>query len=355
MTRPLRPLILGAAFLFVAGVHEARAQTVFVRSAPAGAPVEAVYNGEAVGSGTVDDLGDVRIETKAVTDSQEHSVGLHVDTCGATIRVGLVPRGAETPEAPGCSRRLVPGYFVLRDETTLVIDLAPGTPTVLIRQGRVPPDWLRHGPIPTGRQPAVGLMVHGGAGIMNIPEILDLACGQEAPCAREDTKLAYTVGANYWLTRYMGAEASLLRIGTLKAEGAGTGHTFVSTLKTNALTLAVLGGVPFGPARAYVRVGAVYHGATFTTAQAIGGITITIDGVTQTFPGVTQTQVLKTTGWAPAYGAGIEGWVGDKVALFAEYSYSTLKGTHVDDGEGEINTHAGGLLAGMKVHFGYRR
>jgi hypothetical protein len=351
-----RPLLIGAAFLLVAGVKTAPAQTIVVRKAPVAAPVEVLFEGAVVGTAIVDALGDGTVLTKTMPGEEELAVSLHVDTCGTTIRVHLVPRGVDPPVAADCTRRSIPGFFVVRQETTLVMDLEPGTPTVLIRQGRVPADWLLHGPIPTGRRAPVGLLAYGGAGIINFAGTIEQACGQGGPCTREDTKLAYTFGANYWLTRYLGGEASLLRPAALSVEGSGTSYSFATTFKPNVWTVGVLGGLPVGPARFYGRAGANYHGATLRTVQVTAGRTLTVDGVTQSFPALTQTFVLKTAGWAPAYGFGVEGWVGDKAALYAEYVYTKLEGVNIEENsEGEIDDVGKALMAGVKIHFGYRR
>src|SRR5437588_233259 len=54
MTRSWRPLALAAVLNVTAGVGTAAAQTVFVRNAAPGAPIEVVVNGTKAGSGAAD-------------------------------------------------------------------------------------------------------------------------------------------------------------------------------------------------------------------------------------------------------------------------------------------------------------
>ena len=57
MLKPWRPLVIAAALTGTLGARPAAAQTVIVRNAPAGAPVELAFDAATVATGTADAEG----------------------------------------------------------------------------------------------------------------------------------------------------------------------------------------------------------------------------------------------------------------------------------------------------------
>jgi hypothetical protein len=223
MTRAWWPLGCAAAFLLCAIVGTADAQTFIVRSAPAGSAVEVSF-GAAAGKGMVDQAGNGTVVlTGSPAATGEVAAAIYTDTCGTTIRLVLAGRTAEPPAAgAGCQRRVVPGYFVFRRGTSVVVDLAPSVPVVRIRQGGVPASWLMQGPIPTSHTAPRGLVVFGGAGVGSMSETLEQTCGNTSPCARESTKPNFMGGAAYWLTPWLAAEGTFVKATTTRWFPAST-------------------------------------------------------------------------------------------------------------------------------------
>jgi hypothetical protein len=358
MTRAWWPLGCAVAFLLCAGAGTASAQTFIVRSAPPGNAVEVAF-GTAVGKGTVDQAGDATVVlTGSPAETQEVAAAIYTDTCGTTIHVILVGRSADPPGAgANCQRRVVPGYFVFRRQTSVVVDLAPSVPIVRIRQGRVPDTWLMQGPIPTGRTAPRGLVVFGGGGFGTMQETIELTCGNTSPCARENTKLNFMGGASYWLTPWLAAEGALVKPLAFKTTGEGDDYEMVASVNPRILTVSAVGGWSFKAARFYGRVGGAYHRARVETEQATFARTVSVDGVTVTYPASTQTFVYETGGWARVLGAGAEGWVSDSAAVFAEAWFIRVEGENVDANGGEriMKDRLRSLVAGVRVHIGHRR
>ena len=357
MTRSWWPLAGAAAFLVCTSVAAADAQTFIVRSAPAGSDVEVVF-GTAVGKGTANGQGDATVVlTGSPASTQEFAAAIHTDTCGTTIRVLLSGRAVDPPvPGPGCQRRIVPGYFVFRPETSVVIDTAPNIPIVRIRQGRVPDSWLRQGPIPIGRTVPRGLVVFGGGGFAGMKDTLEQLCGNTSPCARESTKLNFGGGAAYWLTTWLGAEGMFLKPLAFKVEGEGDVYEMVAKADTRIVTAAAIGGYGLGPARFYSRLGGAYHRAVVETTQATFARVISVDGITTTYPASTQVFTYDTVGWGLLYGFGVEGWVGDSGAVYADVTFMDIEGKNADQaGERIMKDKLQSLMFGIKIHIGRRR
>lgn len=358
MTRAWWPLGCAAAFFVCASAGTAGAQTFIVRSAPAGSAVEVTF-GTGVGKGTANQAGDATIVlTGSPAETEEVAAAIYTDTCGSTIRVILVGRNLDPPAPTAdCVRRTVPGYFVFRRETSVVVDTAPGVPIVRIRQGRVPDTWLMQGPIPTGRTAPRGLVVFGGGGLGTMPETVDLTCGNSSPCARENTKLNFMGGAAYWATPWLAAEATFLKPLALETSGEGDSYEMIASINPRVLTVSAVGGWPVKAARFYGRIGGAYHRARVETTQATFPVTISVDGVTTTYPASTQTFVYETAGWAPLYGFGVEGWVSDSAGIFAEAWFVRIEGENADANGGEriMKDRLRSIFAGVRVHIGRRR
>src|SRR5262245_41230268 len=93
LTTRLRSVTLSLVLAATAGVCTASAQTVIVRSANPGAPIELTMNGGAVVSATADSNGDATLAVPART--AEDDVQMHVDVCGNLVRVLVVSRGVQ--------------------------------------------------------------------------------------------------------------------------------------------------------------------------------------------------------------------------------------------------------------------
>jgi hypothetical protein len=352
MTRFVRLLGCAAALFIGLGAVSAEAQTVIVRNAPAAATVEIAFDQTAAGTGTVSAAGDttVRLTAFPVT-GPEVAAAVHLDVCGTTLRVRLASRAIEAPvPGPGCERRSVPGYFVIRSVSTLVMDVSTSVPMVRLAQGRPPEAWLRDGPLRAAREMPTGLIAFGGGGIGRIPNAVDLMCGNDTRCKREDTKLTYGVGAELWVTRFVGLEAGFIKPRRLVALNDFETDPYTSTINARVLTLAALGGYPLGPARFYGRVGANYHRATFRTVQVTNATSIVVDGVNQTFPATTQTFLYDTVGWGLLFGGGVEGWLSPTTAIFADVTVFDLKGENTDTRGTRITDDRGSaFLVGLKI------
>ena len=357
MTRAWWPLGCAAAFLLCASVGTADAQTFVVLNAPAGSAVEVSF-GTAVGKGAADQAGSATVVvTGSPAATQELAAAIYADACGTTIRLVLAGRTADpTPAGAGCQRRLVPGFFVFRKGTSVVIDLAPSVPIVRIRQGRVPGSWMMEGPVPIGHTPPRGLVVFGGAGISSMPDTLDQTCGNTSPCARESTKFNFMAGAAYWLTPWLGAEGTFLKASGFETIGEGDDYQMTSSVSPGVFTVAAVGSLNIKAARLYGRIGGAYHRAEVETIQGTFQRVISVDGITTTYPASTQIFSYTTVGWGRLLGAGAEGWVSDSVALFAEVSFMRIEGDNADNGgERIMKDNLRSLMAGVKVHIGHRR
>ena len=336
----------------------AGAQTVVLRHAAPATTAEVVF-GAAAGQAPVEPNGDATIDiAEFPAGVEEVSAGVHVDTCGTTVRVLLVGRTEETPPAgPGCQRRQVQGFFVVRADTSLMIDVAPTPPTVRIRQGPIPAVWFLEGPIPTGRTSPRGIVVHAGGGLGTMPDTLLRLCGNALSCPRENTKIDLNFGAAYWLTRWLGLEGSFIRLSPVTAEGFDESYEFTGEISPLMATVSAIGGLNVRAARFYGRIGAAYHRADVRTTQITYTRTIDVGDTVETFPGAEQDFTFATTGWGPVWGGGIEGWVGDKTALFADLSFIEIRGENAnDDGSvRRIDERPMVFSAGLMIHFGFRR
>ncbi|HET7694188.1 MAG TPA: outer membrane beta-barrel protein [Vicinamibacterales bacterium] len=346
MTSPLRLLGMAAALNVSLGVGTAAAQRVMVRHLPVGTSVEVVLNGAAAGTGTVDQSGDVTIPfTLPEKDGKaEMDANIFVDTCEKIRRVVIaeVSRPAP-PAAEGCDRREISGLFWVRRVNTIVIDAAPANPTLLLISGNYtpPPDpvpgeessgaSIPHAPLPRG------FVMFAGAGLTSYRDVLPLNCGNLQTCSGDGSPYAYTFGATYWITRYLGVEGSFLHPQKVKISG-GDGFTFDTSMNVDIWNLVAKAGVQAGPVRLYGQGGMSYHQATHVTSQTLGD--------------VSQRFELQTEGWSYVYGGGAEIWVKPRVALFGQLDFARLKGKATDDSEFNIDDRARSLIAGIRVHIG---
>jgi len=225
MIEPRRLLMLAAALNLTVCLGSATAQTVILRNAAPDSAVEVVLNDTPVGTGKANEKGDVLVTVglaeramKTETDAQ-----IFVDACPAVRRVLIVERAVQVP-APdaGCIRRDMGGFFVVREISSLVIDVGGPSPTLLLRQGKVSLDPPRvWKPAPTG------LVIFGGGAFNQFSDVTDTACGIVTPCSGDQSGLGYQFGVAYWIMPYLAAEATYLK--PVEATAGGTQKATRST------------------------------------------------------------------------------------------------------------------------------
>lgn len=348
---------LAAALHFAAGA--AAAQTVIVRDAPPRSTVEAQLNAQAATAATADANGDATLSVSLPVDVNETTVRAFVDLCGSVVRVLLVESGlAPPPQAPGCQRKEAVGRIMaMRRVTTFVVDLAGSEPSVHLRQGPAPAEWLRRGANAEGvsrfaGSAPTGLLLFGGGGLTTFSNLEQVACGTASSCVGDSLGRTVAAGAAFWIARFVGAQASYVKPASLTTTGGGGNFRFNSDLDVDMVTAAGNVGGSIGRVRIYGQGGLNHHRATFKTTETVDDATVTIDGVTQTIKGGTQTLELKTAGWGWLIGGGVEIWMTRAVALYAEGSQARLKGAALGGGEGRMDDHATSLVFGARVRIG---
>jgi hypothetical protein len=361
MMEAWRPLACAAALTVIVSGGVATAQTVVVTNAPPGSTIELALNAETIGSAKADPGGQATLAVNLADHGgkTETDVRVYVDICSSLRRVVLVERGLQ-PAPPGetCTRRELIDLLLLRQITSLVVEVKETNPAVWVRQGPVPPAWLRQGSeevtaARNARVLPVGFVLFGGGGFTKFRDAAAVACGGVADCASDSSGVAYTGGAEFWFTRYLSAEATYLKPSDVTATGDGNYYRFHSTLQTQIFTLAGKLGVQAGPVRVYGKGGATYHRALSSTMQTIDDRIVTVGDTTEeTVKGGTQVFNLETSGWGWMFGGGLEGWVTPTLALYAEGGYDQIRGADRSLGEGLIRDRAIYIVTGIRVHLG---
>jgi hypothetical protein len=340
MMEPRRLLMLAAALNVTVCVGAATAQTVIVRNAPPDSAVEVVLNDTPVGTGKANDKGDALVAVglsenamKTETDAQ-----VFVDVCPAVRRVLIVERAVQVPvQDAGCVRRDMGGYFVVRQVSSLVIDVGGASPTLLLRQGKVSLDPPRiWKPAPTG------LVIFGGGAFNKVGDVTSTACGLVAPCSGDQSGLGYQLGVAYWVMPFVAAEATYIKPAEATAAGTPEGYTFNSTFDAQVLTLVGKVGIPLGPFRPYGQFGGSFHRAKFTTNQ-------TMTGATE--PNTLSYQ-LRTEGWGWTFGGGMELWLSSVFGFYGELSSAAVKGNARDDAEGFVDDRLWSYMFGARIRLG---
>lgn len=332
LSRFRRPIALAiVSGLGLAGT--ATAQTVAVRGLPPGSTAE-LAQGTAVVSANADAAGDATL-TGNLSDPAGVRVNLYVDTCESSRRVVIVERDAAVPPAgAGCARAAIPGLFVVRPVSTLVINLSDANPTVLLRQG--PFDFRRVQR--SGIEPAEGLMIFGGGGWSRLHEAKGTSCGNIPECPGSDSGFGFGGGIGFWLTQYAGIEASYYKPAKSLFEGATNNSLFQTTIEPHVLMFTAKLAVPVGPVRIFGQGGATYHRSTIATRQD------SADQIEDRFE-------MRTAGWGWTFGGGIETWLSNSVALYVEGGHAALKGPGVETGgEGRLDERMTFALAGLRVN-----
>src|SRR5262249_20495266 len=198
-----RPRLISslAALALTLLARTADAQTVFVRSAPAGAAIELTMNGGAAVTATADTNGDATLAVPARPSQADGQ--LHVDSCGNLVRVLVVERGLQpTPAAAGCNRTDFPSTFVMRTVTSFVVDMADQNTQVHITQGPPPPEWvLRGAALERARihwgTPSDGLVLSSGVGLSSFSNTTVVWCGSATTCEDSNPGGVVALGAEF--------------------------------------------------------------------------------------------------------------------------------------------------------------
>ena len=332
MTRFWRTLAVAAALNMVcAGV--ATAQTVLVRNAAAGDTVEVVLNGAPVGSRPVDAENAAKVPFALPADALQTGMDsrIYVDSCANIRRVHIVERNLIVPAAQeGCNRTEITGLYLVRRENTLVVNVAGALPTLLMVKG----NFSLKPPTPAPPAPK-GLIVYGGGGFANFADEIGLACGNVTECGGDDAVSAWTGGASYWITNWLGADVSYLKPSKPTAKGSGTDLTFNSDIDANVFLAGVKVGVPFSRLRIYGTGGANFHSATTRTVQTLAGDTHAI--------------VVDSEGIGWQVGGGLEVWATKWFGLYAEFSRIALRGDALDETKGEFKDNLSVAMLGGRI------
>jgi len=215
---------------------------------------------------------------------------------------------------------------------TLVIDVGGANPTLMLVKGE-----YSTGPAHTWTTSPTGLVVFGGAGLAKFRDLAFAACGNVTACTSNDSGVAYTAGATYWITKFLGVEGSYIRPPKPSVSGNTDRFAFNNSLDAHLFIAAGKIGIPAGPVRFYGTIGTNYHRATSVTSETIGA--------------TTQTFQFKTNGWSWMWAGGGEVWVGSSFALYGELGFARLRASSVE-GTGVLDDHVRFMLFGGKVRIG---
>ncbi len=357
MTEWWRRLALTAAVVLGAAVGAANAQTVVVTDAPKASQVTITLNGRTIGSAVADANGQATMDVGRSPNAGKIDTDVHVyiDACGDARRVVFVERGLEAPPpGDGCNRQEISGWFVFRQSTSMLVDVAPPSATVWLRQGPIPSDWLKKGeesrPSKTtyreNRAPA-GLVIFGGGGFLRFGDVTANACGN-VDCSAKSFRPGFTVGIGYWLNQYIGVEGAFVKSSPVKASASPGTYTFSSDLNTQIVTVAGKVGAPYGPARFYAKGGVTYERSAFTTDETI---LATTDQAGNAVPERSITLVSRMEGWGYVVGGGIEMWVNKTAGVFVEGGRLKLNGHAIDTGEASLDSGVFYVQIGLTIHF----
>lgn len=331
----------------VACAASVSAQTIIVKDAPAGGEVEVVINNKVVVNDKANLNGRATLAVPGATADLDALVA--VDTCGTKRRILITqPSVALAPVDVACTRRDIPGLFLVRNVSTIVFTVEGQNPRLLLRQGPFNPD----APPRTWAAVPSGLMIYGGAGFGAMSNFALDQCGTVTDCTADGTGFSLSAGAEFWFGRFVAAEVGFLRPAVATTEGAGTAFSFDSELTANVLTAGVKVGGPVGPVRIYGRGGVNRTRALSHVSQKIDDDSYTIDDVTTTVPGGTQVMEYETQGYGWYFGGGLELWLNRHVATFLQFDYQKLKGTDLADSEGILNDRHMQVGMGIKVRLG---
>jgi hypothetical protein len=355
-----RSLALAAALNTVLAAGLATAQTVTAVGAPRGSAVELTLNDAKIGTATADASGAATFPLTLVKPDSKTELNLRVvvDTCDALHRVHLFEPNQElSPVAPGCTRRQFTELFIIRQVTTLVVDVFPERQAVWVRQGRPPSGWLNPSrediaPPRALRPSPRGLVFSGGAGLAAFSNAVSVTCGDAQTCAGGGSQAALSGSVAYWFTRFAAVEAAFLKPASVWGKGSGSGYEFESSFETLVFVFGGKGGYSYGPIRLYGQGGATYSRTMLTTNETFDDYTYTSNNVTSTLIGGEQTFVLRTSGWGWMFGGGGEYWITRWLGVYGEVSRLALKGGNRDVGEGSVDERITSVVGGIRFSIG---
>ena len=355
MRAPWR-LLMGAAALNLIVSATAAAQTVVVTKAPPGSTIELVVNSVVAATATADPSGvaTIPLTPEARGGKTESDAYVFVEYCDNNLRrVILIEPGMEGFPGGQCPRKEAPGGYVLRQTTTLVVNVSEPVPSVLVRQGKAPASWLTDD---VDKPPAPrrdfansrGLYGFGAGGIGSISDVALVACGGQE-CSGGTKPWVFSAGATFWYKPWLGFEGAWLKPGDIRLNGAATAYEYVTTLKTDIITMVGKVGVPLSVVRPYGFGGLTFSRSHWTTTQSIQDQSATVDGVVVVVPGGTQTFNLFTQGWSWTAGGGMEFAVGKRGLIFTEGGFANVRGSDRQGGEGETKQRMLYIVGGVRI------
>jgi hypothetical protein len=342
------------AVLCVLCASTAGAQTVIVTHVPPGTTIDFVLDSIVVGSAMANNAGTATIQTdKSVLGDRQVDALVRVDVCGMSRRIVVYDRNRQPPPTGTCTRTEVGGVFIVRAVTSLVFDLQPTPPTLRIRQGPAPAEWLRDADVDAGltakaKRVPTGLFVFGGGGVSDFKDFADVQCGN-INCNAQVKPAIFNGGVEYWVLPYLGAEASFLKPGTPTASYSDSTFNFTTETESGLFTAAALGGIPIGPVRIVGKIGGAYHKATTTTVENVVEQTVTVDGAPQVALGGSQTIQTRTGGWGWLWSVGGEVWLTGPIGFYGEWGRFTMVGPELRGGETKLDETVGVIMGGAKV------
>jgi hypothetical protein len=355
MRAPWR-LLAGAAALNLIVAAAAAAQTVVVTKAPPGSTIELIVNSTMAATVKADSTGvaTIPITPEARGGKTESDAYVFVEYCDNNLRrVILIEPGMEGFPGGQCPRKEAPGGYVIRQTTTLVVNVSETAPSVLVRQGKAPASWLTD---EVEKPPAPrrdfansrGLYGFGSGGFGSVSDVALVACGGQE-CSGGTKPWVFSAGATFWYKPWLGFEGAWLKPGDIRLTGAATAYEYVTTLKTDIITMVGKVGVPLSVVRPYGFGGLTFSRSHWKTTQTIKDQSVTIDGVEVVYPGGTQTFNLFTQGWSWTAGGGMEFAVGKRGLLFTEGGFANVRGSDRQSGEGKTEQRVLYILGGIRI------
>ena len=328
------------ALYVVLGTSLASAQTVILRHAPPGSALELVLEANPVGAAKADAGGTATVTAKSVEGQMDANIWF--ETCDNDHRVILAKPGAALPTT-ACRRIQIGGLYLVQRVTSIVIDTS-ATSSLLIRQGPAYANWLIDArpevakaatetetrtagsssasaaaskPLP----PLSGPTAFGGAGLGTTLHFGEQACGT-VTCTW-DEPIQYGGGIGWWFNDYFGAEGQYGYLGKLKVTANESDYQFSTTREGGFLAASGRAGLRKGRFRPFGRAGMSLGRSTLTTTQTMGA--------------GTETLAVRTRGWAPIFGGGLEVWLSPRLGLYVDGQRLGLKGKDDRDSGIEID------------------
>jgi hypothetical protein len=348
-----------AVLLVVMAAGVSSAQTVYVTKATAGLPIELSLNGTKIASATANDAGIASLDVNLPAHGGKSQTDVHVsvEACAAAVRVQLVEAGLEMPTpSENCAHNDVTGTYVMKRDTSFVVDLSQSTPTVWLTEGEPPNTWLHPELAPAAGEgrvwapPPKGLVVSAGGGLALFGDTITNACGNVSSCTGKKTRGALGGTATMWLTHAFAVQVSYLKPSDVTASGSDTNYTFTNLLETRFVSIAAKAGATAGPARIYGFGGAARHWAIANTRQVVANSTVTVNGVATPVPGGTYVSGIDAPAWDWIAGGGVEFWIKQPFGIYVEGTYLPLKSDAKNGGEGKIDDRVISLVAGVTFH-----